>query len=372
MSIAADASARTGSLGWWRVLLTGALVGAAAVSVVALLSIAGTDRLGWDFRFTYLRAAERVLHGESPYPPLDDAVIGSGTAYIYPPQLAVLLAPVSWLPHGLLVDVAFVGALAALMGALAVLGVRDARCYAAALVWGSTSAALELLNLTAFLAFALACVWRYRSTLWPLASLLGLAIATKLFLWPLALWALATGRSRAVVRAAIIGVVVTFGSWAIIGFQGLTTYPELLSRFTQVEGEPNSYSIVAVAVAVGAGASVGLVVGIVVGAALLLACVYFGMRAHDSERSFIAALGAALALTPVAWLHFFVLLLVPMGIARPRFSAIWLLPILLWMCPRAGNGNELQTLLPAVVAAVLIGALLSRPAERPLAVPVTS
>jgi hypothetical protein len=88
---------------WWRTLSTGALVGAAAISVVALLSLAGSDGLGWDFRHTYLRAAELVLDGGSPYPELDDEVVASGMAYVYPPPLAVVLAPVSALPEDLVV-----------------------------------------------------------------------------------------------------------------------------------------------------------------------------------------------------------------------------------------------------------------------------
>ena len=44
-------------------------------------------------------------------------------------------------------------------------------------------------------------------------------------------------------------------------------------------------------------------------------------------------LGATLALSPIVWLHYLVVLLVPMAIARPRFTPLWLLPILLWTSP---------------------------------------
>ena len=367
MSVAASTAAKRGSLGWGRTLSTAAVVGAAAISVVSLLAIAGTDELGWDFRYTYLRAAELVLDGGSPYPELDDAVLESGTAYVYPPQLAVVLAPVSALPEDIVVWLAFAGALASLMGALALLGVSDVRCYAAVLVWGSTSSALEMTNITAFLALAVACAWRFRATIWPLATILGLAISTKLFLWPLAVWALATGRHRALVRAMGLGFAVVFAAWAVIGFDDLTRYPELLRRFSEVQGEQNSYSIVAVVVSLGGGSLVGQALTLAVGGALLLASVRFGLRGLDDERSFIAAIGAALLLTPVAWLHYYVLLAVPLAIARPRFSAIWLVPIVLWVCPRDGNGDGLQPLIPVAVTLVLTAALLSRPGERRLA-----
>jgi hypothetical protein len=361
MSVGFGTVARPGSLGWRRTVSTGLVVGAAAISIVSLLAIGGTDELGWDFRYSYLRAAQLVLDGGSPYPPLDDAVLGSGTEYVYPPQLAVALAPLAALPSDFVVWVAFAGALGALVGALLLLGVRDVRCYASVLVWGSTSNALEMTNLSAFLALALALAWRFRATVWPLATILGLTISVKLFLWPLALWAVATKRYRAAVGAIGLGLVVTFGAWAVIGFEDLARYPELLRRFSEIHGE-NSYSIVAVAAALGFGTVYGQALSLVIGGALAALALYFGWQMRD-DRSFIAAIGAALALTPVAWLHFYVLLVVPLAIARPRFAPIWLLPIVLWVCPRAGNGDGVQPFIPAAVVAVLLVALVATPKD---------
>jgi hypothetical protein len=57
-------------------------------------------------------------------------------------------------------------------------------------------------------------------------------------------------------------------------------------------------------------------------------------------------------------------LLVPLAIARPRFSAVWLLPLLLWLTPLNGNGELVQPLLPALVAAtVFVLALLESDRE---------
>ena len=353
----------TGALGWSRTMSTAVVVAAAAISLVALLSIAGSDELGWDFRYTYLRAAELVRNGESPYPPLDDAVLGSGTAYVYPPQLAVVLAPLTVFPADLVVWSAFAASVAALVGALALLGVRDARCYAAVLVWGSTSSALEMTNLSVFLVLAFALAWRFRDTIWPLAATVGLVVSTKLFGWPLLVWAVATRRYRAAVGAIVFGVAVTFCAWAVIGFADLTRYPELLRRFSEVQGQEKSYSIVAATVALGYDPSVGQGLAAIVGSALLAAAVYYGRWARDDVRCFAAAVGATLAFTPVLWLHFFVLLVVPLAIARPRFSAIWLLPSVLWLCPRDGNGHGLEPLLPLTVAVVLLGVVLARTDE---------
>jgi alpha-1,2-mannosyltransferase len=255
---------------------------------------------------------------------------------------------------------AFGAAVAAQVGALALLGVRDLRCYAAMLAWGSTSSALEMTNLSAFLVLAIALVWRFRATVWPLAIMLGLVVSTKLFGWPLFVWAVATRRFRAAILAIGLGIAVTTCAWAVIGFADLTRYPELLRRFSEVQGEQKSYSIVATVVALGYSSAVGQALALVVGACLLAVSAYFGWRTGDDVRSFAAAIGATLAFTPVLWLHFFVLLAVPLAIARPRFSAIWLLPIVLWVCPRADNGDGLQTLLPAVVSSVILAAVLMR------------
>lgn len=47
-------------------------------------------------------------------------------------------------------------------------------------------------------------------------------------------------------------------------------------------------------------------------------------KAHRDRRALTASLAASLALTPVVWLHYFVVLLIPIALARPRFSAVWL------------------------------------------------
>jgi hypothetical protein len=37
--------------------------------------------------------------------------------------------------------------------------------------------------------------------------------------------------------------------------------------------------------------------------------------------------------SPLVDNHYFVLLLVPLAIARPKFSRAWLFPLVLWLCP---------------------------------------
>ena len=349
----------SGSLGWWRLLSTGALVSAAAILMVGLFAAVGSEKLGYDFRAAYLPAAESVRDGGSPYPPPDSPIVDEERAYVYPPQLAIVLVPLTALPVDLAAALAFLTALAALMGALAVVGVRDIRCYAAVLLWAPAWNALEMANVSAALALALGLVWRYRNEVARPALALGLAVSAKLLLWPLLVWTLATRRLRATGLAIAIGVVVTFAAWAMLGFAGLTDYPALLHRLSEIQSE-NSYSLVGIASALGFGEAVGHALAIAVGISLLLLCVVFA-RHSDELRSFTCAVAATLALSPIVWLHYLVVLLVPVAIARPLFSAIWLLPIVLWVSPRAGNGDGFETFVPGIATAIVLAVILARP-----------
>src|SRR5262245_20203369 len=66
------------------------------LAMVVMSSAAGL--LAWDVRFAYLPAAEAVLHGNSPYPALDDPILEDQKGYVYPPQLLLALAPLAPLP----------------------------------------------------------------------------------------------------------------------------------------------------------------------------------------------------------------------------------------------------------------------------------
>jgi hypothetical protein len=188
---------------------------------------------------------------------------------------------------------------------------------------------------------------------------LGLAVSAKLLLWPVFVWAAATRRLRVVAFAIAIGTAVTVVAWAAIGFAGLAEYPDLLERLSELQSE-RSYSIVGMASTLGLADEIGSAVTVLVGGALLVGCVLLARRG-DEERSFTCAVAATLALSPIVWLHYLVLLLVPLAILRPRFSLIWLLPVVLWVSPRPGYAEGYETFMPALVAAILVTVLLVRP-----------
>lgn len=333
---------------------------AITVGVVALSANAGL--LAWDVRFAYLPAAEAVLDGESPYPEVDDPILEDQKGYVYPPQLLLALVPFTPVPVDVVALIVTTGLLVLLGLTLRVLGVRDVRCYAAALLWVPAVSGVLLANVSIPLALAVALAWRYRDEVWQPAWALGLAVSAKLLMWPLLVWSVATRRFRATAFALVIGVAVTFGAWAAMGFDGLAGYPDLLRRLSEIQAE-RSYSIVGMAATAGLGGAVGQVLTVLVGGGLLVGCVLFARRGDD-PRSFTCAVAATLALSPIVWLHYLVVLLVPMAIARPRFSLLWLLPVLLWVSPRPGYAEGFQTFMPAIAAAILVAVLLLRPSGR--------
>ena len=346
-----------GPLGGRRLVWTTVLVAVAAVFLLTLVGAAGSGRLASDFQAGYYDAAESLRENGTPW----DA--DSEFPYLYTPLLAELFVPLTFLPEDLAAFFAFLASFAAVMGALAIVGVRDIRCYAAVVIWAPAWNVFELANFTAALTLLAALAWRYRDRTWASASAVGVAIAVKLLLWPLLVWFAATRRIRTAGLALAIALGLVLVSWSIIGFAGFTSYPDVLRSIPFEE----SFSIVGIAAALGFDPLVGRAAAAVAGGALLAAVLHLGRRG-DELGSFTCAVVAALAFTPVVWLNYLVLLSVPLAVARPRFSAIWLLPIVLWVCPRDGNGDGLQPFIPGLVALVIFTAILAGPGSHGRAV----
>jgi hypothetical protein len=323
--------------------------------LVALSAAEGL--LAWDVRFAYLPAAEAVLDGRSPYPALDDPILEEQKGYVYPPQLLFVLVPLTAVPTAVAAALVAVGMVALLLATLWVLEVRDVRCYAAALLWVPAISGVLLSNISIPLAFALAVAWRSRDRVWPPGVAVGLSVSAKLLSWPMVVWMIATRRVRAAVVSLLVGAAVTLVAWAAIGFDGLTGYPDLLRRLSEIQSE-RSYSFVGMASAIGLGSTAANAMTLLVGGALVVWCVVLGRRGDDF-RSFTCAIAATLALSPIVWLHYLVALVVPLAIARPRFTWLWLLPVVLWISPKPGYAEGYETFGPAVVATILLALLLS-------------
>jgi hypothetical protein len=75
---------------------------------------------------------------------------------------------------------------------------------------------------------------------------------------------------------------------------------------------------------------------------------------------------AALVLTPILWLHYLVLLLVPIALTRPRLSALWLVPLVMTIFELLNwyrgwpRGDAKALISVAVVVGVVLAAALRR------------
>lgn len=336
---------------------------AVIAAAVTALTIAGLKHraVAFDLAEVYVPAAQSVLDGASPYPSLDSPVFEGHQAYVYPPLTAFLSMPLTQLGDDAVRYGGVLGALAILALALFVVGVRDPGVYAVFALWPPTMTAWQNANVSVLMVLALALTWRFRDS-WPRAGIsLGAGIALKLILWPLSLWLLATRRIRAGLASIAVGAFVLLGTWLAIGFKGLADYPDLLNRLTDVEAEnEHSVSLYSDALVLGAPKGVATAASLALGLALLAGALALARRG-EAERSFLLTIVAALALTPLVWLHYIAFLAVPLAVARPRLSGLWAVPLLFWAMALPGWPTEPRRLIALVVVGVLVGALGTRP-----------
>jgi alpha-1,2-mannosyltransferase len=312
--------------------------------------------LGLDFRQSFWPAGRAVLHGHSPYPPLDLSVLRRGSAYVYPPVVAIAIAPLALLPVGVATAIAVAVTVAALAGTLWTLGVREWRCYCVSFASPAVLGAIQTAALSALLAFGIALAWRWRGHRYAAPVLVAAMIAAKLFLFPLLLWLL-------IVRGARSAILTGFGALAIIvlpwlcGFPGLREYPALLSMLTQVDGG-HAYSPRALALSLGASTGVAQGLAILLGGLLLSAVILTVRRPGAEVRTLALVTVAALFLSPVVWSHYLVLLLPVLAIARPHMGWQWLALPALWLT--GGNWDAAHT--RQIVMGLLVMILASAPA----------
>jgi hypothetical protein len=304
---------------------------AAAWAYVWVRGAIDTDTLGFDFEGTLWDPGLAIREGGSPYPEPVASDIEVGNPALYPPLLMVLVAPLTALPWAVGYTIWAAVLASALLVSLWALGVRDPRCYAVALVSAPAVGSFALGNATLLLLPLVALAWRWRDRGPRSGALLGVAIAAKLFLWPLLFWLLGTRRYRAAgaaLAATWLGLVLP---WAAIGFDGLGEYPDLLRIANDVYAT-HSYSVATILGGLGVDAEVAsrgaLAVGVVFG---VLAFVV-GRQGDDAGSVSLAVLAALLA-SPILWTYYFAFLLVPLALARPRFSGLWAALLLLWFIP---------------------------------------
>jgi hypothetical protein len=307
------------------------------------------DAFAPDFHYAFWPAARNVLEGTTPFASVLDF---DRLPFVYPAPAAVLLSPFGLLPHAL-ADVLFTLLLAgAAVLALRLCQVQDWRCYGVALLWAPVFSAVQAANVTLLLALGLAILWRVRDRPLAAAAVAALLVAMKLFLWPIVVW-LAVRRFRSAVWSVLLTLVITLASWSVIGFAGLRDYPHLVRVVERVEA-PRSYSLVAVFLHLGAGRGLATILALTVAATLLVAAAIVARREEDDRRAFALAVAATILCSPVVWLHYFALLLVPIALLRPKFGPVWLLPLVLWPCPVMAPSVSWWAFAPLAVFAIML------------------
>ena len=329
------------------------------ILVWALVLMIQGDDVAVDFHHELYPQANLLLDGENPYPP-PDSDLSDGTNFIWPTAAAALVAPLAPLPSGVADGVMTAIVIACFLAALLVMNVRDWRVFGAALLWPSFISAMQTANLTLPLCLLGAIVWRYRDRRWIAGAALGAALSLKFFLWPLLVWLAALRRWHAVALAVTLAAASLL---LILPFESLADYARLLRNLSDTFDD-KSYTPFGFLAEAGLPEGAAKVANYVLGAALLLWA--------WQRRSFALTIGAALVLSPIVWLHFFVFLALPLAAVAPRFRPIWLLPIVMFLAPGTENGDPWQSALVLAVAAAVIAFAVrqesgaTEPLRRPL------
>ena len=314
--------------------------------------------------FPIFRAASKaVLHGNSPYVVPNTHALANFDTFVYPPAAAYLFSPFALVPYSAAKVLMLALGLGSVFLALRLLGVRDWRCYGIAAVSAPIVNSTALGAFTSFLVLGAAATWRYRDRPAVTGFVGALTATSKLFLWPLGLWFLATRRLRSALTFALVTIVLVVGGWAAIGFAGFTSYPHLLRLLTRLEAH-KSFSIVALLKLSGPAATA---LTVLLAAAVVVAVAAAARSEDGDRRAFAVAVLGTLVATPVVWMHYYALLFVPIALYRPRLSVVWLVPLALWLAPSTYSEGVTWRILFGLGTVAIVGAEVIRMSGAPQA-----
>jgi hypothetical protein len=334
--------------------------------VFTTFEVVSTASVGFQFDFIgdLYDAAHAILRGANPYHPhvlsaeASTLRAGGHLGWIasprYPPLMMLAVIPLSFLTPQLAGILFMLLSAGAVVGALVLLGVRDWRCMAIGVLSSPTVFGVWIGNVSAVLLLGAAVMWRVRSR----ANLVVLAaaatIGAKLFMWPLGLWFLATRRYTQFAATAVLTIVGVLAAWAVIGFKGLVTYPEMLLDVAFI-GERRGSSLVTLLLQIGLSVPWARALALSGAALLGIAAYQLAPRPDGDRRAFGLAVMAALIASPVVWLHALILVFIPIALVSPRLSLLWFVPILASFSPLT------DVLIEFVVIAQLCSPLVVRP-----------
>jgi hypothetical protein len=331
------------------------MFGVIPAALTIYLFAAGGRAFAYDFHQAFWPAGRDVLHGSTPYVDSTSPDVAGNVAFIYPALAALLLAPFTLLGRAS-ADVLFTALnVLAVVLVLRVLAVRDWRLYGLVFLLPSAVYGWHQANVTMPIVLGVAAVWRWRDRAVVAGLLVAVLVSVKLFVWPLALWLLTTRRYAAVGYALTAGVALNLASWLVLGFDQLPRYRALLQAATRLE-EQSGYSAVAVALRLGLTRPVAYIVALAL--AGLAAALVAVLSRRSRERSALAAsVALCLLASPIVWLPYFALLIVPLAIASPRLSPAWCLMLAMWAAPCVHPAGW-QLIIVLASAGTLVGIVL--------------
>lgn len=342
MAAAAAASMRGDRLRGLERAATQMLLGCLPLGLTLWLAVSAI-RFHWvaeDFSLAYYPAAHRLLAGADPYAATHAQLIG-GAAFVYPAVSAVLLAPLALLSSGLADHLYTLLCVALVPATLWTAGVRDWRVYGAAMLWYPMIIGWQGENVSVPLMFMVALAWRHRERPVVAAAVVALAISIKPVVWPLALWLLATRRYRAAGLAVAWGIALNLAAWAIVGLGELPAYLRL-SEADATAMWRGGYGVPAALHHLGLGRGAGEVALLIGAAALAATMLHQGLVRRREREVFVIAVVLMIVASPLVWIHYLVLLAVPLAISRPRFTLLWAVPLAAWLLPPGPAVNGWQ------------------------------
>jgi hypothetical protein len=365
----------TGSLGVrgllsaaWRVVLATALLGLTAYLAVGL---SGKSWFLFDFRGDLYNAATAILHGHNPYrvhyiAQLADIVRRTGgvnptfAVPVYPAPVLLAAVPFGLIPMWLGGSL-FMGASAVGMAwGLRLLGVRDWRCIALALISWPALFGLWFGTLSPLLILGAGIAWRARERTWQCATSISSLVLAKVFPWPMMAWPLIQRRWRMFGLMVLVTGGGALAAWSLIGFHSLLTYPKMLSNLSYVESRAG-VSVYAAFLSFGIGRNAALILALASAGGLTAAAWRMARRPGGTANAFGLVVLAALTASPLVWVHYEVLLFVPIALLSPRLSAMWFLPVVSGLVPVPSFGSHTQMLMWPAIEVVLTVALCRLP-----------
>jgi hypothetical protein len=309
---------------------------------------------GFDFHRGMWVASQHLAHGQPIYPPADPTLLLSqGAPYIWPPPLAILGVPLTWLPWPAAGIVWSLLNLAFLAAALRLVGLRDRRLWLLALFSFPITSSFLLGQPNGLLVLLAALAWRYRDEALRGGAAVGIAVALKLLAWPLLLWFVFTRRWRAAATSLVIALVWLAASWAAIGWSGLRGYPSLVAADARAF-QSHSFSFIALATNAHITPNVGRIACVLAAIALIVLCRITART--DDLMAYGLATFAGIVTSPVVHLHYLTALLVPLAASRRRRLWPWLLLVVFWLVPSETATSSTNILLViATAAAILVG-----------------